>query len=203
MALFLVNKEMYQDAITVLLQQNCFDFEQDLEKTIDFLSRFPPGSLKHVRQIQFRFTNKQILKWDPQGNSQKWLALVKFLRDHLNLLQLSIIVVAFTYDLGIDPYDDEEHYQHHIYDIYCDITRSLRVLGGVGNIKFDLGWFQQLGPFMSRAVAGEGHEAIYPELDIPAVEGVHWGTLAPPWFKMSDLTGDKISPSSNATIIGT
>jgi hypothetical protein len=98
---------------------------------------------------------------------------------------------------------DDDWLQHRIYDVYCDITRSLRVLGGVGNIKFDLGWFTQLGPFMSRAVAGEGHEASFPELEIPVVGMIPFGTLAPSWFEEADFTGDTQVLSINTTIMGT
>lgn len=98
--LFFVNKEMCQDARAVLLHQNCFGFLQDPKKTIAFLSRFPARSLKYVQRIQFRFSRKEVSTWAQQDYSHKWLTLVTFLKGHFKVLELAIVVVLETFDLG-------------------------------------------------------------------------------------------------------
>jgi hypothetical protein len=189
-ALVYVNREMRQDAITVLLQENCFDFEQDPDKTIEFLSQFPAGSLKYIREIQFRFSELQVKQWGNQNYSQKWLSLVKFIKAHLNVPTLSITVVADTFDIGMDPHASDESAQRHIYNIYCDITRSLCILGGAGYIKFALGCFGQLESLMSRKVVGKNREELYPEANISLIDKRYIGFEAPHWFKEQDFTGD-------------
>jgi len=186
--LFFVDRDMYRDAIAAFLRLNCFDFLQDPEKTINFLSRFPTGSLDYVRDIQFRFSEKEVRMWTQQDYSRKWLALVTFLKEHFKVLQLSIVVVAETFYLGFSlEYGDQIR---SIYNVYCDITRSLRVLGRVSNIQSDLGWFTQLGPLMSRAVAKEGHEKLYPDLIVTPRDRNRPNIRIPHWFKESDLTED-------------
>jgi hypothetical protein len=57
----------------------------------------------------------------------------------------------------------------------------------VGHIKFDLGWFVHLEPFMSRVVAGEGYKEVYPE--IGPYQGDRFRKV-PHWFKMENFTGE-------------
>jgi len=185
--LFFVDKEMRRDALAMLLDQNCFDFMQDPEKTIDFLSRFPIESLGHIQQIQFQFTEMEFDEWTEKDYSRKWLALVSFLKCHLKVRQLSIVVIADTFDLGCGAYYGDK--TREIYDIYCEITRPLRMLGGVRNMRFDLGWLRELGPLMSRAVAGEGHEELYPEL-VFIMGRYSPGRVVPHWLRKTDFTRD-------------
>ncbi|EPE31016.1 hypothetical protein GLAREA_03983 [Glarea lozoyensis ATCC 20868] len=175
--------------MAVFFRSNCFDFDQDPEKTIDFLSRLPMESFRYVRQIQFRFDETRVKHWIKLDYNNQWLKLVEYLKIHLNIPQSSIIVEAETYDLGsdLDRYNNYYRDSNPIYDVYCDITRSLRKLGGLGHIEFRLGWFAYLQPFMSRAVAGEGYEDVYPELE--PFDGDRFDKI-PHWFNMEDFTRD-------------
>ncbi|EPE33218.1 hypothetical protein GLAREA_06230 [Glarea lozoyensis ATCC 20868] len=189
-ALVYVNREMRQDALTVLLRENCFDCEQDPDKSIEFLSQFPAGRLKYIREIQFRFSESGVKHWGNQNYSEQWLSLVKFIKARLNVPALSITVVTDTFDLGMDPHSSDEGVQRHIYNIYCDITRSLCVLDGIGHIKFELGCFGQLESLMSRKVVGKDREELYPEADLSIMSRRYVGFEAPHWFKEEDFTGD-------------
>jgi hypothetical protein len=193
--LFLVSKEMRHDAYIAFFNHNTFEFSQDPEETLHFLFSFPEGYLKYTRHIQFRFQEREVLLWTQEDYGRKWQALVLFLKEHFKIPQLSIAIWADTFELG--AMDDFGTQQRNIYDVYCDITRSLRLLQGLGSVRFDLGYFAQLGPLMSRAIIGPGHEEEYPDFDFASSHVRRADHEISSWFKEYDLMGDGELEGSN------
>ncbi|KAH8593920.1 hypothetical protein B0O99DRAFT_626434 [Bisporella sp. PMI_857] len=186
--LSLVNKEMRADVIEVLLSQNCFDFLQDPEETISFLSNFPQKTWKYFRRIQFRFSEQEVENWDQLGYYEKLTSLVIFIKNNFNLERLSITIVVESYDLGC--FVDEDEDTRFIYNVYCDITQALSLLHELEDIHFKLGWFIDLEPLMKQAILTQQHPRCSSNRQQAVSLGVRRGPAfaLPSWYQEADFT---------------
>ncbi|PSS10877.1 hypothetical protein M430DRAFT_180225 [Amorphotheca resinae ATCC 22711] len=184
--LALVNRQFHQDAMEVLFSQNCFDFFQDPEETISFLSRLPKGALSYIRRVQFQISEDEVVHWDEWDYSRKWDRLITFVKDNLELSRLSIVIILETWDLGLFRESEQNRF---IYDVYCQVTRTSRMIRGVYDIRFELGWFIGLEPLMAKAVMGEKYINRHPETHIPLRDRDQSFFKVPTWYNPSDLTG--------------
>lgn len=64
MQLFLVNKQIYREAVEVLYSNICFEFyDTDLRATLSFLRNLPRDGLSRLRRIEFSITEAQCEGW--------------------------------------------------------------------------------------------------------------------------------------------
>jgi hypothetical protein len=183
---FLVNRPFRQDAMEVLFTQNCFEFVQGPEECIFFFSRLPKGALNYIRRLRFQVSEDEVEHWDEWDCSGKWDRLVKFVKDNIELSVLSIVITFKTRDLGLLRRHEKTRF---IYDVYCQVTRTMRILGGVYDICFELGWFIGLEPLMAKAVVGDKYRHRHAETNIPIRDRNRRKFKIPAWYKPSDLTG--------------
>lgn len=184
--ILLVSKQMRTDVMEVLMSQNCFDFLQDPEMTVEFLGNLPQGLLRFSRRLQLRFAEGEVQNWNQLGYFKKLTRLVLFMRNHFVLERLSLTVVVESWDLGCEAETDED--TRYIYDVYCDIAQALGPLHGLEDLTFELGWFSGLEPLIKEAILGEHHpkclskeERIISDRTWPAV---------PLWYREVDfITG--------------
>jgi len=157
--LFLVSKTMYRDTLRTMYSENCFDFVQNPEITVSFLSRLPAGALTFIRRIQFRFSQEQVQRWYIDGLRDHWNRLVAFVQRNLHLSNLLIVVnLQAVYDICL-WHDSDEDEVRFVYEIYCQITGALCALHGLCDLHFLLGWFTDLEPILERQVMGEAYDS--------------------------------------------
>lgn len=180
-----VCKEMRTDVIEVLLSQNCFDFLQDPEETISFLSNFPQGTLKFCRRIQLRFSESEIEDWDQLYYREKLTGLVIFIRDNFDLERLSITVVIESHDLGCFVEETED--ARFIYNVYCDIVQAMTLLHVLEDIQFKLGWFIDLEPLMEQAILGEQHPKYSSKQQAAPLGSGGPRFIIPTWYREVDF----------------
>ncbi|MCJ1249496.1 Endonuclease III-like protein 1 [Trapelia coarctata] len=159
--LFLVGKTVYKDALRVLYSENCFDILQDPQETVLFLSRLPPGALKFIRRIQFRFSERQVRGWKRNGLTQQWNSLVAFIQQNLNLSNLLIVVnLQAVADICLWNDEDEDAGNRFVYDVYFQLANGLCSLPGLCDLHFVLGWFADLEPVLEKKVMGEAYDSM-------------------------------------------
>lgn len=170
--LFLVSKQMYEDAFQVFYSKNCFALDDNPpENALPFLESRPREALALIRRLRFVFGEEELREWNERGYSEKWESLVRFIKDNFIVPNLSIEIDTREGALGLllyqdirllmalqhqqDSDSDEVTFSRILYDTYCSIGRALHLIPDLNDLYFDNGWFIELGPLLAKDIIGE------------------------------------------------
>lgn len=186
--LLYVNKQMHQEALQTLYSQNCFSILQYPADTLAFFSRFSKEALSSIRQLHFTLPEMDLVNWTERGFLAEWKLLTEYMSAELDVSRLQITVEVNTFDMGCFTDDADE--TRPIYDVYRDLVRAFRLMRGVQDIRFDVGWFIMLEPIMAKGVMGENHIDRHPGWDFSEEQRKRQFFKLPAWYKETDFTGD-------------
>jgi len=157
-ALFSVSKQMYEDAFQVFYLNVFFEFHSDPEDTLFFLKGLPTHALRLLRRLRFLFGETDLSEWNRRNYTQKWQNLVFFIKENLDVPNLSIEIDTNIGASELCLFIDDFEETRFLYDIYCEIGRALRILPNLNDLWFNNGWFVNLGPLLAREVIGERYK---------------------------------------------
>ncbi len=153
MELFLVSKQMYQDASSVFYPASCFDFLQNHRETVAFLSRLPRAGLGLIRRLRIAVTAAHFHEWELSGHASQFRTLVEFIRDNMDVTKLELTIDTHAIDDDCLWIDGEEE-NRFVYGVYLDIANTLCLLRGLWWVEFDIGWAPGLVPWLTQEVLG-------------------------------------------------
>jgi hypothetical protein len=149
---------MYEDAFQVFYLNVFFEFHSDPEDTLYFLKGLPTHALRLLRRLRFLFGETDLSEWNRRNYTQKWQNLVFFIKENLDVPNLSIEIDTNIGASELCLFIDDFEETRFLYDIYCEIGRALRILPNLNDLWFNNGWFVNLGPLLAREVIGERYK---------------------------------------------
>lgn len=175
--LFLVSKLMYQDGQEVFFSANCFEFNQDYLRTLEFLNA-RLHVLGLIRRIRFVFSDKQIKFWKKERH--KFQTLLQFVARHFNVANLCVVInTEANWDLCL--WREEEEDNRFVYDAYCEIAQDLAILHGLQDLHLEFSWYRGLEVVLERQVMGSAYDSLQGKKFAKA-DKKSWGHWdLPPW----------------------
>ena len=173
--LFLVNKAMKLESEDVFFSTNCFEFDQSHiyrqhlldssfimadyipNQTLNFLSHLNPNAITSIRRIRVIFDDSSILIW-PYEIKDQWRRLLRFIKEHLIVTNLCLIVrMKETDERCLHP--ESEQHQRYIYHVYHEIIQELSVLQGLQDLHLEFSWFRDLEASFERSIMGSRYNS--------------------------------------------
>ena len=162
--LFLVSKQMKQEAQYILFRLNRLDFCGDVLQAVAYLDRLGKQNLWPICHIRFIFSYRELSSWGEETLSN-WRFVVNYIKDNLNIKNLCLVVDIqrnFAYP-SMDPngvgYGVER--DSLIYRMLCEIALALTVLSGLQDLHLKFPWFTSLEKLLEQEVIGSGYDSYH------------------------------------------
>ena len=155
--LFLVSKLMKQEAEKMFYSSNCFVFQQDHSRTLEFLSRMRPEILRSIRHVRFMFADKHINFWTTETR-EEWRVLIEFVKQNFDVGKLCLFINTLANWCLCHRLRYKEDIRY-VYDAYCEIVQQLLILQGLGDMYLELPWFRGLDVILERRIMGERYDS--------------------------------------------
>ena len=139
MELFLVSKQMTQEAKSVFFFMNCLEFKQDHYITLEFLKRLGPQALWSIRQIRFWFTDDPIYFGAPHLREEmnRWQALMELISQNLTVSSLTVCIhIEKTYRAK-DVWNNDSRYYNWILKVLPKIVQRVSILQDLKPLRLE------------------------------------------------------------------
>ena len=124
--LFLVSKQMEQEAEDVLFLYNCLDIGGGILEAPNYLTSSPKGRLRAISYLRLYFTPEDLSLWI-QATRSAWRVLVKFMRNNLNNSRLCLAIDICEHAIPVRWKVDNANVRFE-YEAICELALDLREL---------------------------------------------------------------------------